>query len=181
MEYLYSPRMLYREPYFVASLILSVMVAAVFVVTVGIFLGQNKLYIEPIADLRVVPDASGTNKIEPISKILNFTPNSNADNKPLVSGYLANLRDVCEYDDNSNVQNRFEYLVKPLLVLIKTNEGFTAGITIINHKTCNIIRKINNQPVYLVSDIPFHWRTSDLANQLDKEFVMKVEVFKGGR
>jgi hypothetical protein len=134
MNIFHSPRELYRQPYFIVSVAISLTIAILIVLAAAIFLQQNKIYIEPIAELRIVSQLAGSseNNVKPISEILNMSnAHENTVKKSTLSAYLVNLRDVCDMYDETN-----GWLVKPEIVLVKTNEGFTAGTMTISPKTC---------------------------------------------
>jgi hypothetical protein len=148
------------------SVVASVAIAFIGVLIATFVFQQNKIHIEPIANLKIVHHMYGTSEIygtsenvKPISEIVNLVNvNTDSGKKPILSGYLANLRDVCDRFDNPNAPKEILDMlsqVKPSLVLVKTSNGFTAGTVNVNQRTCNLVKKINDSSIYVVSDSPF--------------------------
>jgi hypothetical protein len=153
----YSPGELYRTPYFVMNLFITLVSVVLIVLTVAVLLKQNNnISINPIADIGIVshPSTSTQDNLKPMpaSAILSdFNRDQSVTSERVTFfGYLAYLRDVCNIIGDVNASSQS-------LVLVKTRDGLTAGTITISKKTCDLLYKINKpEPeIYVVSDIPF--------------------------
>src|ERR1700730_4121093 len=96
----YSPRDLYRQPYFMVSVAISLTVAFVIVLSAAILLQQNKIYIDKIADLKIVSNRQGHSEND--KKLSELNANT-LETEHTLFGYLAKLRDVCIiFDKNTS-------------------------------------------------------------------------------
>jgi hypothetical protein len=150
------------------------MSAVTIVFMAALWISQDKIHIDPIADLRVVSyQATKVEKnVRPISVILNTrSPGEDTIKKSILPAYLMNLRDVCNY---ANDYDEYVNLIKPSMVLVKTNKGFIAGTATIGPKTCKLIKDISDPTIYVVSDTPFR------EGAADSQKYLVVESLKDG-
>lgn len=122
---------------------------------------RNKINVTAIANVELLTHSPvSTNQLQPLSKLAELTKTtdenrSGNENKEVVSGYLANLDDVCR-TINGLDDKELAALPSNPLVIVKTNAGATAGTIKVDKKTCDLVMKLKgDERIYATSDKPF--------------------------
>jgi len=139
----YSPAELLRKPHVVPRLIASVCIVFIIVTAVGLWLNRDMIYVSPIAEARFVPPPRSLSDAIMVTNV--GTVSEKIGKESILSGYLANMTDVCKiYEANDD---RYEYstlAVKQIVVIVKADSDSkigTIGTMTIGKEVCGRIKE----------------------------------------
>jgi hypothetical protein len=141
----FPTEVLLHDKKFIASLGLSVAIAAIGVALSIYFFQRTKIYISPIASVEFVSPSSTAN-VRPISQIVASRPSDNA--KDVWEGYFVNFQQLC--------QSGAAKAPRDAMVFAKRGNTLIAGTAKVDSRTCSIANGITgDEALYAASDQQF--------------------------